>query len=324
MIKFAIASWAVALVLAASAVRAEPTTSSKAAAEMLFQQGAELVQQQKFALACEKFEASQKLDPALGTMLRWADCLDRAGKSASAWALFGEAAAIAKGRGETERERIAEQRAGFLKDNLALLNLKSSAKVLPKDLIVQINGAAIPRESLNTPLPVDPGETVIEVSAPGYKSWSGKLKVSPGPSQQELVFPALVREPRAKTPLARQAQRTKVVERDAVYRTVGLVTGGVGLLGLGASGVLGWRAGELGSQSRSHCQQADPNACDDTGYELRKDALLFADAATISGAVGGALVLTGLGLIVFAPKQESELRAAAAPGQAGLELRGRF
>ena len=61
-----------------------------------------------------------------------------------------------------------------------------------------------------------------------------------------------------------------------------------------------------------------------TGYELRGDALTLADAATVSGAVGGALLVTGLGLFVFAPNEQSEARAVAAPGRASLELRGRF
>ena len=314
--------FALGLGLAAPAARAESTTSSKAAAEALFQQGAELVQAGNFALACEKFGASHKLDPALGTMLRWADCLDRTGKSASSWALFQEAAGIAHARGETDRERIAEQRAGYLKDNLALLELRSAPRA-EKDLVVRVNGAVIPRESLDTPLPVDPGNTTVELSAPGYRTWSTRLTIKAGPSKQELVLPKLVPAPQAKASLKPAPKRT-TVEPSGVHRTAGWITAGVGVLGLAGGALFGLRASELASQSKAHCREDDANACDQTGYALRKDALTFADAATLSGGIGGGLVLIGIGLVVFAPSRESEVRAAALPGGASLELGGRF
>jgi len=51
----------------------------------LFQKGVELMAIGKSAEACEKFDSSHQLDPALGTMLRLADCYERTGKTASAY-----------------------------------------------------------------------------------------------------------------------------------------------------------------------------------------------------------------------------------------------
>jgi hypothetical protein len=303
---------------------ADPSTSSKAAAEALYLQGTELVAAGSFAQACEKFEASQKLDPALGTMLRWADCLDRAGKTASAWALFREAAGVARGRGEGERERMAEQRASYLEANLSRLTL-TSKKRPAQGLVVRVGGAPIPAASLNTPLPVDPGLTRIELSAPGHRDWSGTISVNTGPSQQEFTLPTLTLAPRPRAKPADRRSETQVELRpDTTYRTIGLITGSVGLLGIGGSVLLGLRAQDLGSESRAHCQTLDPNACDETGYDLREQALTFADAATISGAVGGALLVTGLGLVVFAPTRSTEVGARATTSGSRLELRGRF
>ena len=68
---------------APSPLAAQPSATNKAAAEALYQQGSELFEQGELATACERFGVSHDLDPALGTMLRLADCLDRVGKSAT-------------------------------------------------------------------------------------------------------------------------------------------------------------------------------------------------------------------------------------------------
>src|SRR5690349_13325346 len=105
--------WLVALGFACRALPcvAAPTSSAdKAAAEALFNQGVELVASGQLAEGCSKLEASQALDPALGTTLRLADCYDRTGKTASAWALFKEAQGMAHQSAETEREAIAAER----------------------------------------------------------------------------------------------------------------------------------------------------------------------------------------------------------------------
>src|SRR6185436_9458711 len=74
------------LTLAATPASAETHAAAEsAAAEALFQQAAALMQDGKYREACEKFEGSQELEPALGTQLRLADCYDRAGRTASAW-----------------------------------------------------------------------------------------------------------------------------------------------------------------------------------------------------------------------------------------------
>jgi hypothetical protein len=62
---------------------------NRAAAEALFNQGRDLMTAGKFTEACPKFEASQQLDPGLGTMLNLAECYEKTGRSSgggqSAW-----------------------------------------------------------------------------------------------------------------------------------------------------------------------------------------------------------------------------------------------
>src|SRR5947209_7609130 len=78
-----------------AAASAQGTSSDKAAAEALFNEGVSLVAAGSFAAGCSKFEASQALDPTLGTTLRLGDCYERVGKTASAWALFKQSEGLA-------------------------------------------------------------------------------------------------------------------------------------------------------------------------------------------------------------------------------------
>jgi hypothetical protein len=98
------------IAIAPAPVFAEPSAQDKAAAEVLFRSGTQLMDRRQFLEACEKFDASDRLDPALGTRLWLADCYDRAGKTASAWALFVEVADRAeRGADRNPRPRAAAE-----------------------------------------------------------------------------------------------------------------------------------------------------------------------------------------------------------------------
>src|SRR3954469_8263227 len=108
-------------VLLAAPVRAEPTSSDKAAAEGLFSDARRLMVAGKFQEACPKLEASQRLDPAVGTVLNLADCYERSGRTASAWMEFLEAASAARQSGSADREAEARGRASALESRLSYL-----------------------------------------------------------------------------------------------------------------------------------------------------------------------------------------------------------
>ena len=81
-------TFGLAAILAARAASARP---AGAQAEILFRQGKELLASGKTAEACAAFDASQKLDPTVSTLLNQASCHEKQGQLATAWGLFLDA-----------------------------------------------------------------------------------------------------------------------------------------------------------------------------------------------------------------------------------------
>lgn len=332
-----------------SLARADLSPTERATAEAMFQRGVALVEDGQYAEACATFTATLDLEKGLGTMLRLADCYDRQGKTASAWALFKEVAASAGLANDVVREQIANERVRELESRLSLLRLTvvlpnaATASVNEPAVIpeVMLDGSVIPEPMWDAPFPMDPGVHPIEVSAPGYQPWLSKLEVPTGPALKSVIVPALSPEPAKLAPVDVFASRTgldnkpknstKAVNRaqkdkssasqGSSYLPLGYVFTVVGLVAVGTSAYLTYQAHDLNQESRLSCQPDDPNACTPNGVELRNDAQWYADAATIAGVSGGILAAAGLSIIVFSPSApKSAHQRGAAP--LGVGVRG--
>jgi len=308
---------------------AEVTAGQRATAEALFQQAAQLMEQKKFSEACEQFAASQELDPGLGTTLYLADCYEQAGKTASAWALFQEAADGARRAQQADREQIATDRAQRLKGRLSKLELRVPAARRVPGLELRLNDAPVPSVSWNAPLPLDPGQTRVEARAPGKKPWSIQLNVADGPSNQVVEVAELADAPKPLASETANALSEKLAPRDpgSTQRTIGYVVGAVGVVGLAVGGYFGYRALTLNKDSKANCRADDPNACTPEGVAAREDAKTAGTLSTVSSIGGGALLATGLTLVFTAPSLAPARAGSGLPTQAstpgfGLQLRG--
>lgn len=97
------------------------TADNAAIAEALFQEAQKLISEGKTSEACAKFVESDRLDTGLGTKLSIADCFEREGKLATAWATFTEIVPLAKQAKRKDRETLAKQRADALAPRLPKL-----------------------------------------------------------------------------------------------------------------------------------------------------------------------------------------------------------
>jgi hypothetical protein len=295
-------------------------STNKAAAEVLFQRGQQLMSEQRIAEACAEFEASQEVEVGIGTLLYLGDCYEQLGRTASAWASFKEAASLAQARSD-ERERVASIRASALEPRLTRLALRVPEADRVEGLTIRVAGAPIPRASWGIGLPVDPGWQRVEAMAPGHDPWSKTVRMAGG-GLVVLDVPRLgksaasqpvsgVQPASASSAPAPEADRPAEGKPGSGQRTVALVLGGVGVAALAAGTVLAVQAQQKNDSSLRHCPN-DPNVCSSRGKDLRDVALDYAHASTAVFAAGGALVLAGFVVHISSPSA----RRGAAPAVA--------
>jgi serine/threonine-protein kinase len=308
-----------------------------ATAEALFRDGRALMEAGNYQAACPKLEESYAQDPATGTLLALGICQERSGLTASAWATFSDAAARAKRDGRADRERAAREHMTALEPKLAHLTIQVDPSLTTlAGFSVKRDGREVGAGAWGASVPIDPGEHVVEATAPGRKPFNTKLTVPAQAVAQTVQIPALELEPTAAAtdtkpgatspePPLGEAQRTV-----APLRLPGLIIGGVGIVTLGVSGIFALRAVSLNSESKENGHCDAQNQCDDIGGPKRDEAKTAANVATVTVLAGTALTALGVTLFLLKPRSEHAQSAhvEALPvfgrDQAGMALQGRF
>lgn len=311
----------------------------------------QLMADKKPELACPKFEESQRLDPGIGTLFNLADCWEKIGRTASAWTRFLDVASTARSSGQAERERVARDRASKLEPKLSKLTIQVSTPATGQR--VAKDGTEIGSAEWGTAVPTDPGDHVVEASAPGKKAWRSTAKVGAAGAKVVVTVPALEDEPVAapapiaaanptpKAPVTEVAQPVlePTMNRDRVessspgstQRLLGYVVGGVGVAGLAVGTIFTLQSKSKNDDALKICVN-NPNMC--PADQQAQHATLVSqatDAQTISiiGFVaGGAALATGLILVLTAPSASTaaDLRVLplVGPGEQGIAFAGRF
>jgi hypothetical protein len=175
-------------------------------AEQLFREGRELLQSGQVETALAKFEASQQLDPSLGTLLNLADCLEKLGRTASAWARFTEAEQTARLEKDRIREVVAAEHARALEAKLIRLRIVVEPPA-PADIKVELDGKSLATALLGTAMPVDPGEHRVVGRAAGKRDWTSNLRLTIPGETAVITIAELQPEPAAEPPT--QAKESK-------------------------------------------------------------------------------------------------------------------
>ncbi len=311
------------VMVAPVAALAQQSSGDRLAAETLFNEGRALLLQRKYDDACPKFAASQRLDPAVGTLLNLADCYERKGQLASAWLQFREAASLAASRNDERRLQGAREKSAALEPKLARLTIRASA-----DIEVTRDGARVDRALFGTPVPVDAGSHMVEARASGKKPWRTTLQTVDA-STLTVDVPELAQDDTAKPvvvgPRPADGADQPSLRRDAggAQRIAGLTIGGAGLIGIGLGTVFALDASSKWSSVTAKCPDRvcpDNAARDDVG-STKDAASRSATFGTIGLVAGGALLVGGAVLFFTAPKGSSEQAVRLAP-MVGREVAG--
>jgi len=227
------------------AARAEDTRDP-AAAEALFRQGRAASEKQDFKTACAKFRESNRLDPAVGTVFNIADCEEKLGRLATSWTLFQEV--VQRLPPADNRRAIAEQRAAKLEPRVPKLSIHLQAAERG-EITVRRDGVSLGSASLDTALPVDPGEHVVVVEAPGTRPAEFRSRVSEGESAVLTVTPgAPLGATEPPPPPPNPELKTPPPNHTAAY-----VIGAVGIAGLVTGAIAGVLVLDKKSTVNSEC-----------------------------------------------------------------------
>jgi hypothetical protein len=279
-----------------------------AAAQALFEEAQRRVAAGHYEQACAKFKASYSLDPAGGTMLNLADCLERQGRFASAWSTFKDALVQEQRDGRGERVTFAEEHIRALEGKLAYLTIEVPAAANAQELSIEVDGTPLASAAWGTPLPVDPGEHVVRARAPGYAPFEQTVSIgTERGAKQTLELPPLQADVAAATAPAPVGIESSTGVEDAgasryPARTWGYVTGAAGVVALGMGSYFGLRAFSLWDDRQKQCV----GGCSDEAKKAGDDA---GDAATVAtvGVTGGLLLLAaGTAMIFYSSDVEPE------------------
>ncbi len=316
-----------ALVLLATA----PATAQKTSvAETLFTEARKLTRAGDHAAACPKYAESQRLDPASGTLLNLADCYERIGRTASAWARYKELLPLAMNEAAQDRAAIARKKIAELEPRLAYVTI-TVTKPLP-GMRVSLGAVELGRAVWGTAVPVDPGTHEITARADGYEPVTVAVTITEAGQHEPVAIEALqpitataetpppvdtTPEPTPQLyPQPTPAPRPQP-EPDTSPPTVGYVVGSVGIAGLLVGGFFGIRALNLRSDSDTEC----PNErCTERGASLNDDAIT---AATISD-IGMAIGLLGVGIgayLILSSGSSGETSVGVGPSRSGASAR---
>jgi hypothetical protein len=341
------AARAAALVLVVAAVAApsraafaQTSGEKAAAAQALFDEAMRLVKAGQAADACPKLEESQRLDAGMATQFRLAECYERVGKLASAWASFvavADAAAVAR---LPERESAARTRAHALAPRLVHLTITVPPAVAALEGVeIQRDGTPVARALWGVPVPVDPGDHHVTVRAPGKQPWEGRVTSGDTAGALTLDVALLQDRPQDALPLpppSPSAARARSAVPAIVLGVVAAAAAGTGVGLFVAHSGQATDASSLSAQikvAHGTCAAGAPAPSGLCGMLASKaqSSDTLGNASTVAFAAAGAAAVAMVGYLVWPRSTEPRTgthRLRLAPvvgaGQGGVMAGGSF
>ncbi len=278
-------------------------------ADALFRHAVELMKADHCSDAVPEFLKSQKLDASSATLLNLGTCYARLGRKATAFKTYREAARSAQAEKNDEVRERALQAMALLGPTLTKLQIVTPPGT--SALAVRINGELVENYD-GLPIPLDPGESLIEAAAPGREPWRRSITADDLGATLVLQIPELPPAPPPPPAPAPVAAPRPGMD----WRVPAAIITGTGLSALVVGAVFGVSAQHTYDDSLQHCAG---NACTQAGIDLRDSAR--SKARVSSWMIGlGAVATTGGVVLWLINPGSSPARSESARG--GLRATG--
>lgn len=318
-----------AIELAPGIAAADPAPALSPAAERLFNDGLKLAHGGDCTRARDKFTESYAIDPAPGTLINWALCEEKLGRSATALELLRLAdqtlpANHPKRAGMMKHMELLRKRAPILRVRLV--------SPLPEGATLAMDGAVVETTVFSRGVLGDPGAHVVEIRVPGREDRRYEVVLAEATTLEVTVQPGALRSPDKAAQDGKGSDRAPAGGSDGApgptssSSTLGWALAGGGLAVLGAGAVTGLLASSRWSDVENDCD-VERKACrTDGGVQASNSGETLAAVSTAAFIAGGASVAVG-GYLLLTKKDApatARLSTSAGPSAFGLRLSGEF
>ncbi|HEX4453166.1 MAG TPA: hypothetical protein VH143_19980 [Kofleriaceae bacterium] len=319
---------AAASVIALVSMFAAPVRAQNADAEAQFDDGRKLMKQGDFVAACKRFDASEKLEAAVGTELNLGKCYEELGRTASAWGAYKRALATAKRVHDHPRAAEAKQHVDALAPKLVHLEIDVADDRKVPGLEITRNGKLLDEALWNQSEPVDPDSYEIGAAADGYAPWTKTIDVAA--KDEHVRVPMLDKQATARDGAAATTTAPPVTQRpppthvETHVRKAPIVLAIAGVVALGAGAGLGIASTSATNSANLVCP--GPTCDDANAVSQSKQAHAEALVADLAFGVGGAALATAAIWWLVGGVTATE-RVSIVPtlgGTVGLAAVGRF
>ncbi len=307
-------------ILALTSVGRAQTSEEQSQAEKLFKDARQLMVKGDLDNACPRFAESQRLAPASGTLLNLAVCHEHQGRLALAWLEHVEAAQAASRGANSAAAQYAESQARDLEKRLqsteyAHLRILLNEELRKAAVVVTLDGVMLSAATIEMNLPMDLGRHPIVASDAHGHAWRTAVEVQV-PESQELAIPMFIQ---ATSSPASQTAPT-LPPGLGTQRIVAIVTGGVGIVGIGLGTTFGLMAASKRSNAREVCSE-DKYCSTQEGVDRWNDARSVGNMATVAFVAGG-LGLAAAGVLWLTDTPGTPQHPQVGLGLGGVQVRG--
>jgi hypothetical protein len=303
----------------------DATPAALKAAQKSFESANAAYDARRFDEALKTFRASYDIVASPNSRLMIARSLRELGRVDEAYQEFEASLADARAAATKDAKKYgktvaaAEAEIVNLRQRVALVKVEIAEA--PPGTTVHVGDRTIDAGSLARPLVLPPGAAVISARAPSGESAEQKLELAAGTEQtvrltlSNATAPAVEAPPSPTEPSARQQAHTSVdtASGGAPLRTLGIVVGGIGVVGLAGFAIFGSLNNSKFDELESECTPdgtCPPERQDD--IDSGRTYQTLANVGLIVGAVG---VAVGTTLFVVGGSSE---RASSGTLQVGL------